>query len=57
MNIHSNISRTILVIDLQQKFVGIHTHESLFSTKSAANYKDIVFPHGEILNATIKDSA
>ena len=44
MHIGLNIFRTILVTDLQQKSVGRHTHKSLFSSTSAAHYKDKVFP-------------
>ena len=40
MQIDLNIFRTILEAYLQQKSVGKHTCNSLFSTKSAANYKD-----------------
>ena len=51
-----NRSRTRLVIDLQHKSVGRHTCNSLFSTKSAAYYKDILLPNVEYLYTTIKDA-
>ena len=56
IHIDLNIFRTILVTYLQQKSVGSHTHNILFSTTSAAHYKYEVFPYGECLHATIKYS-
>ena len=47
MNIDLNIYRTRLVINLKHKYVVIHTHNNLFSTKSSANYKYKVFPDGD----------
>ena len=55
MQFDLNRFRTIIVIYLQQKFIRIHTSNSLFSTTSAAYYKDKLFPDGEFLNTTIKD--
>ena len=52
-----NVFRTILVTDLQHNSVRIHTHNSLFITKIALNYKDKVFPDGECLHALIKYGA
>ena len=52
--IYLNISRTRLVTDLKQKYLRINTHNSLFSTTSAAHYKDKLFPGGEFLYATVK---
>ena len=52
-----NIFRTRLVTYLQQKYFWRHTHNSLFSTTIDAYYKDMVFPCGECLHATIKDTA
>ena len=43
MQIDLDKSRTKLVIDLQQKYVGKHTCNSLFITKSAAHYKEFFF--------------
>ena len=57
MHIDLNIFRTIPVTDLRHKYLGRHTRNSLFSTTSAAHYKDKVFPDGECLHATIKDNA
>ena len=57
MQIGLNILRTILVTNILHNYVGRHTCNSLFSYKSAANYKDKVFPYGECLHATIKDAA
>ena len=50
------ISRTRLVTDLQHKYAGRHTQNSVFITKSAEHYKDIVFTYGNWLHATIKDA-
>ena len=47
MEIYLNIFRTILVTDLQHKYVGRHTHNRLFSTKLCAHYKDKVFSYGD----------
>ena len=52
-----NIFRTILVTDLQNNYVERHTRNSLFSNKSAANYKENVFPDGDFLYTTIKYGA
>ena len=52
-----NIFRTRLVTYLQHKSVGRHIRNSLFSTTSAAHYKDKVFLDGEFLHATIKYAA
>ena len=57
MKLNLNIFRKILVIDLQQKYVGRHTCNSLFITTSVEYYKDKVFPDGECLHATIKNAA
>ena len=51
MQIDLNISRTRLVTYLQHNSVVIHTRNSLFSIKSAANYKDKVSPDGECLHS------
>ena len=56
MHIGLNIFRTIIVTYLQQKYVGIHMHNILFNTTSDSYYKDILFPDGEFLLVTIKDS-
>ena len=47
ININLNIFRTRVVTDLQQKYVVRHIHNSLFNTKSAAHYKDKVFPEAK----------
>ena len=47
MQIDLNISRTINVTNLQQKYIWRHTCNSLFSTKSAVHDKDRLFPDGE----------
>ena len=52
-----NIFRRRLVKNLKQRSVERYTCNSLFSTTSAAHYKDKVFPDGEFLHATIKDAA
>ena len=52
-----NILRKSIVADLQHKYSGVHTRNSLFSTTSAACYKGKVFPVGEVLRATNKDAA
>ena len=54
MQIDSNRIIKIIVIYLQQKYIGRHTRKILFSTTNAAHYKDKVFPYGECLHATIK---
>ena len=54
--IDSNIFRTRRVPYLQQKYVKSHTRNSLFSTTSSTHYKEKVFPDGDFLHATIKDS-
>ena len=41
--------------DLQQKSVGRHIRNFLYSTTSAAHYKYKVFSDGEYIHATIKD--
>ena len=46
MQIDLNIYITTLVIDLQHNSVGRYTRNILFSTKSAAHYKDKVFTYG-----------
>ena len=58
-DMHIDLNRFItgLVIYLEQKSVGRHTRNSLFSTTSDAHYKDKVLTYGEILHATIKDAA
>ena len=57
MQIDLNRFRTRLVTYLQKKYVGIHTCNSLFITKSDAHYKEKVFPDGEFLYAAIKYEA
>ena len=57
MQIDLNRFRTRLVIYLQHKSVGRHTCTSAFSNTSAKNYKKKVFPDGEFLHDTIKDTA
>ena len=57
MYIGLNISRTRIVTDLQHKYVGIYTQNSLFSTTSDSYYNNKVFIDGECLHATIKDAA
>ena len=57
INIDLNIFKTILVTNLQQKSVGRHTRNSLFSTTSNAHYKYKVFPDGGCLHGTIKYAA
>ena len=57
MQIYLNIFRTILVTYLQQKYVGRHTRNILFSTTCYAHYKDEIFPCDECLHAIIKYSA
>ena len=47
MQIDLDKSRTKLVIYLQQKYVGKHTCNSLFITKSAAHYKEKLFPDSD----------
>ena len=54
--IYLNIFRKRLVTYLQQKYVGLHTYNSLFSTKNDLNYKDKVFLDSECLYATIRDA-
>ena len=54
IHIDVNIFRTNIVTDLQQKYVGIYTTNSVYSTTSAAYYKDKVFSDGVFLHATIK---
>ena len=56
MHIYLKRPRTRIVIYLQQKSVGRHIRNSLFSSTSAAHYK-YIFPDGEYLHATIKDAA
>ena len=51
------IFRTKIVKDLQHKSVGRHTRNITYSTKSAAQYKEKLFPDGGCLYATIKDTA
>ena len=55
--INLNIFRTIPVTYLQQRSIWRHTHNSLFSTTSAAHFKYKVFPYSEFLHATIKYSS
>ena len=43
MQIDLKILRTIIVIYLQHKYIGRHTHKILFSTTSATHDKDIFF--------------
>ena len=57
MQVDINILRTIIIKYLKQKYVGIHTYNILFSTTSAANYKDKVFTYVECLHDTIKYAA
>ena len=57
MQIDLNRSRTRLVTYLQQQSIGRHTHNSLFSTKHAAHYKDKVITDSECLHSTIKYDA
>ena len=57
MHIDLNIFRIKPVTDLQQNYVGRHTCNSLFSTTSAAHYKDKLFPDSDFLHAAIKDAA
>ena len=57
MKIDLNIFRTIIVLDLQQNYFGRHLRNSLFSTKTAAHYKDNFFQMMNILHATIKYTA
>ena len=57
MQIYLNRFITRLATYLQQKPTGRNTHNSLFITKSAAHYKDKLFPYGEFLHATIKYAA
>ena len=57
MQIGLNILRKIYVKYLQQKYIGRHTYNGLFSTTSAANYKHKFLPCDECLHADIKDSA
>ena len=57
MNIYLNIFITKLVTYLQHRFVEKNTRNSAYSTKSAAHYKETLFPYGEFLHATIKDTA
>ena len=46
IQIDLNIFKTNIVLDLQQKSVGRNTRISLFSTTSAAHYKDKMFSGG-----------
>ena len=55
INIYLNRFRTNIVTYLQDKYVGIQTYNSSYSTKSDSYYKQKVFPDGECLHATIKD--
>ena len=57
MHIDLTIFRKKLVTDLQYNYVGIYTRNSVFSTTSAAHYKDKLFPDGDFLHAAIKDAA
>ena len=57
VQIDLNIFIIKLVIYLKQKYAGINTRNSLYSTISAAQLKDKVFPDGECLHANIKDAA
>ena len=57
IQIYLNRSRNRLVKYLQHKYVCIHTHNRLFSTKSDECYKDKAFTDGEFLHATIKYAA
>ena len=54
MHIGINRFRTRLVTYLPQNYVGRYTRNSLFSTTSAAHYKDKLFLYGEFLYSTIK---
>ena len=55
MYIDLNRFITNLVTYLQQKSIGRQTHKIAYSTKSAAHYKEKVFPDDEFVYATIKD--
>ena len=57
MHIDLNIFRIRLVTYLKQNYVGIHTCNSLFSTKIYSRLKITVFPDGECLHANIKYAA
>ena len=57
MNIDLNRSIRINVTYLEYNYVGRHTRNSLFSTTSSENFRYKVFPVGECLNDTIKDSS
>ena len=57
IQIDLNRFRTRLLTDLQNNYVGRHTHNILFSTTTAAHNKEKVFPDGEYLPDTIKYSA
>ena len=57
MQIDLNIFRTIIVINLQKKSAGRHRCNNLSSTKRASNYKDKMFPDGDLLYDTIKDAS
>ena len=56
MQIYFYIFRTNIVTYLQQKSVGRHTHNSVYSTTSDPHYKNKVFPGVECLHATVKDA-
>ena len=55
MQIDLNIIMSKLVTHVQQKFVGIHTQNSAYSTTTTTHYKYKVITDGECLHATIKD--
>ena len=56
IKIDLNRLRTKFVSDLQHNYIGRHTQNSTFSTKSAAHYKEKFFPDGECLHDTTKDT-
>ena len=58
LDIKTDLNRfiTTLVTYLQHNSFRRHTCNSLFSTTSAAHYKNKVFPDGECLHDTIKDA-
>ena len=48
---------TNLVTYLQQNYIGRHTQNSAYSTKTAVHDKDKLFPSGKFLHVIIKDEA
>ena len=57
IQIDLNIIISNLATNLQQKYIGRHTCNSVFSTKSDAHYKEEVFPDVDFLHAAIKYAA